>query len=439
MEGEEAYQLGMQLREEGNPKESLQYYRQALQEFKKDQNYRKEADTYLELANSYSDLGNRVQAVRYYQSALDIYSELEDSIGEGYALTGLGVINERIEDYDEARTCYGKAMQCFKRARDYERQEILLTLMAGTYQSDSNLHEVFGEQSPKPDVYAEVTVDENEGYLHQVTGMVERKRSELSSSRKYALQLMGYLVALIVAELLTTYVNKFWGVSAHLVILGVLLVHSSLVESVWYSNLLRSLIAVPIIRVIGMSMPIIQLQPFFWFPIVAIPLFAASIVIMRSQGLSLKDVGLTLENLPFQLLIGITGVFLGIIEYSILKPDPLIPVFTPLTFLVAFFVLLISTGLAEELLFRGIIQGNAQMVFSPVFAILFTALVFTTMHIGWQSATDLLFVFSVALIYGFIFYKTKNIVGVTLNHGLSNTVLFIVMPFYNLLAFLPFK
>ncbi|MDP3066958.1 MAG: CPBP family intramembrane metalloprotease, partial [Methanobacteriaceae archaeon] len=174
-------------------------------------------------------------------------------------------------------------------------------------------------------------------------------------------------------------------------------------------------------------------------PIVAIPLFAASIVIMRSQGLKLKDVGLITEGLPLQLLIGLTGVFLGIIEYAILKPDPLIPVFTPFTALGAFMVLLISTGLAEELLFRGIIQSNAEKLFQPAFALLFTALVFTTMHIGWKSGPDLFFVFSVAVIYGVIFYKTRSIVGITLNHGLSNTVLFIVMPFYNFLVYLPFN
>jgi hypothetical protein len=244
-------------------------------------------------------------------------------------------------------------------------------------------------------------------------------------------------MALVIAEVLTAYINKEWGLIVHTLILFALLIHSALETNTLFSNLLRSLIAVPIIRIIGLSMPIIQLQPYYWFPIVAIPLFAASIVIMRSQRLTLRDVGLIKDGLALQLIIGATGVFLGIIEYTILKPDPLIPVFTPFTALVAFFVLLISTGLAEELLFRGIIQSNAEKVFRPAFALIFTALVFTTMHIGWQSFPDLVFVFSVAIIYGVIFYKTRSIVGITLNHGLSNTVLFIVMPFYNLLLYLP--
>jgi hypothetical protein len=259
----------------------------------------------------------------------------------------------------------------------------------------------------------------------------------LSPVKEHALIVLIYLMALVVAEVLTTYINKEYGLIIHTLILFALLLHSALVESTLFSNLLRSLIAVPIIRIIGLSMPIIQLQPYYWFPIVAVPLFAASIVIMRSQKLSLRDVGLVKDGLPLQLLIGATGVFLGVIEYVILKPDPLIPVFTPFTALVAFLVLLISTGLAEELLFRGIIQSNAEKIFRPAFALIFTALLFTTMHIGWQSFPDLVFVFVVAIIYGAIFYKTRSIVGITLNHGLSNTVLFIIMPFYNLLLYLP--
>ncbi len=260
----------------------------------------------------------------------------------------------------------------------------------------------------------------------------------LSSAREKVLVVLIYLVALVVAEVLTTYINKEWGLIIHATILFALLIHSAMTESPLFSNLLRSLIAVPIIRIIGLSMPIIQLQPYYWFPIVAVPLFAASIVIIRSQKLSLKDVGLVKEGLPLQLVIGATGIFLGIVEYTILKPDPLIPVFTPFTAIVAFLVLLVSTGLAEELLFRGIIQSNAEKVFRPAFALIFTAMVFTTMHIGWQSFPDLVFVFAVAIIYGAIFYKTRSIVGITLNHGLSNTILFIVMPFYNLLLYLPF-
>jgi len=62
--------------------------------------------------------------------------------------------------------------------------------------------------------------------------------------------------------------------------------------------------------------------------------------------------------------------------------------------------------------------------------LLYTSLLFTALHIGWNSFYDLIFVFSVALFYGYTFQKTRSIVGVTLSHGISNTFLFLIIPFY---------
>ncbi len=93
-------------------------------------------------------------------------------------------------------------------------------------------------------------------------------------------------------------------------------------------------------------------------------------------------------------------------------------------------ILIISTGLAEEILFRGIIQKNAENVFGAAIGLLYTSLLFTALHIGWNSFYDLIFVFSVAIFYGYVFLKSKSIIGITLSHGISNTFLFLIVPFY---------
>ncbi len=267
------------------------------------------------------------------------------------------------------------------------------------------------------------------------TQIIKNKRLELGLPVNYILTLILYLLALIAAEFITTYVNKTWGLTVHTIILFALLVNAALVESTDFSNLLRSMMILPIIRIIGLSIPMMQIKSLYWFPIVAIPLFASSIVIMRSQNLSIKDVGLILGNIPVQLLIALTGIFTGIIEFFILRPAPLIPEFTPVLILGSFIILLISTGLAEELVFRGILQNNAMKVIGTGFGLLYTSLVFTTMHIGWIYFADLVFVFSVSMFYGYVFIKTRSIFGITLAHGVSNSMLFLVMPFVNLAAF----
>lgn len=251
----------------------------------------------------------------------------------------------------------------------------------------------------------------------------------------YVVTLIGYLLALIAAELITTYVNKTWGLATHTIILFALLVNAAMVESTDFTNILRSLMPIPIIRIVGLSIPMMQIKPLYWFPIVAIPLFVASIAIIRSQKLSMKDVGLTLGKLPILLAVAATGIITGIIEFFILRPDPLISQFTPFLLIGAFLILLISTGLAEELLFRGILQTNTMRMLGPAFGLIYTSLIFTTMHIGWIYFADLVFVFCVAMFYGFVFIKTRSIIGITLAHGISNSMLFLVMPFVNLAAF----
>jgi len=273
----------------------------------------------------------------------------------------------------------------------------------------------------------------------KIVESVQNKMFETGFPREYAVTLLFYLLALITAELLTTYVNKIWGLSAHTIILFILLVNASMVESEDFSNLLRSMMPIPIIRIVGLSIPMMQIKPLYWFPIVAIPLFAASIVIMRRQNLSLKDVGVFMgdyrDNYRVQFFIAITGFFTGIIEFFILRPDPLIAQFTPVLLIGGFIVLLLSTGLAEELLFRGILQQNTMKLIGPAWGLLYTSLIFTTMHIGWIYFADLVFVFSVAMFYGFCLIKTKSIVGITMAHGISNSMLFLVMPFVNLAYF----
>jgi len=268
---------------------------------------------------------------------------------------------------------------------------------------------------------------------------VQDQQFERRVSWEYKATLVLYLLGLIVAELLTTYVNKMWGLSLHTTILFILLVNAAMVESADFSNLLRSMMPIPIIRIVGLSIPMMQIKPLYWFPIVAIPLFAASIVIMRRQKLTLKDVGVFMgeyrDNYRVQFFIALTGFFTGIIEFFILRPDPLIPQFTPVLLLGGFIVLLLSTGLAEELLFRGILQNNAMKFIGTGWGLLYTSLVFCTMHIGWIYFADLVFVFGVALFYGFCLIKTKSIIGVTMAHGISNSMLFLVMPFVNLAYF----
>jgi len=258
---------------------------------------------------------------------------------------------------------------------------------------------------------------------------LEDKHIKFKWFKKEVLILTIYLMAITAAEIVTAHYSIEYGLIIHTIILFALLINSSVTHSTKFAYLLRSMMILPMIRIIGLTIPLMQVSELYWFPVIAVPLFGASFVLMRSQRLTRKNVGLVLGNVPLQLTIALSGVVLGFIEYLILKPQPLISSLNLETVLFASIILIISTGFAEELLFRGILQKNAEKILGNIWGLLYVSILFTALHIGWNSTLDLLFVFSVALFYGYTFQKTGSLFGITFSHGISNTFLFLIMPF----------
>jgi membrane protease YdiL (CAAX protease family) len=156
-------------------------------------------------------------------------------------------------------------------------------------------------------------------------------------------------------------------------------------------------------------------------------LFVAAVIALRTLGFSWAGVGINLRALPLQFLVGLTGLVFGYVEYQILEPEPLAKAFTWEQLWVPVLILLFSTGFVEEVIFRGVMQRAATEALGR-FGVLYVAILFTTLHVGYKSLLDVLFVFGVALFFGWAVAKTRSILGVTLSHGLINIVLFLVVP-----------
>lgn len=195
------------------------------------------------------------------------------------------------------------------------------------------------------------------------------------------------------------------------------------------SNLLKCLTLAPLIRILSMSMPVAPLEQIHWFVIINAPLLVVVILFIKSQNLSLSHIGFKLGNPVLLLLIALSGVMLGVMDYNLLKPSPLIASPTLSNLLVPSVILMVFTGFSEEVIFRGLIQRNSEKMMGNLHALLLTSLLFAAMHIGWQSFPDLIFVFGVGIFYGYVFQKTRNLTGITLSHGITNITMFLVAPF----------
>lgn len=240
--------------------------------------------------------------------------------------------------------------------------------------------------------------------------------------------LLGYLVAISVAELLTTFTNARAGLMLHGMILAMLILHAALTWDRPIHTVLVTLIFAPLIRMVSLSLPLFPFPLFTWYGIISLPLFVTAALTSRLLGVRWADLGVSLRGLGWQIPIALTGLVLGYVEYRILKPQALVATFTWQAIWLPALILLISTGFFEELVFRGLMQSTAMRVLGR-FGLPFIALVFAALHIGYKSLLDVVFVFAVGLFFGWIVLKTRSIVGVTLAHGLTNITLFLIMPF----------
>lgn len=427
---QEFFDMGSKFHDLGGLDQALTYYLKALNYLRNTDEYKMRGDALLEIGNIYIELKDLDNGRKYYEKSLIEYKKAEDEIGEAYSFTGIGLIHEKRGKYADAREFYHEALKKFEGKNDTEREAVIYSLLAGTYESQGAWEDAIMEYKKSSSLFAKIGEKDRKDDVGKLIHDINIKRSKTKTTSNEKLFAVGYLLALILAELCVTFVSKEVGLVIETVILFVLLANSSWDVSYNYSVMLRSMMALPMIRIIGLSIPLMQIQPLYWFPIIAIPLFAATYTIMRSQGLTKEHIGLIWGNKTVQFFIALTGIFLGIIEFTILQPKPLIAVFNPLNLIAASLILIVSTGLAEELLFRGILQKNAENVFGTILGLIYTALLFTALHIGWDSFLDLIFVFTVAMFYGYMFQKTRSIVGITLSHGISNSFLFLVMPFY---------
>lgn len=241
-------------------------------------------------------------------------------------------------------------------------------------------------------------------------------------------QLWGYLLLVTLAELVTAVVSPQLGQLLHVLLLGGLVLHAALAPSHPMRRFLLALMLAPLIRILSLALPLTRFPQLAWYPIVAVPLLLAAWVIIRQLRLSRQELGLRVGNLLVQLAIGSLGLLLGLTEYYILAPRPQFAAPATLALGLAALNLLLATGFSEELIFRGILQAEGRRALGRR-ALLYVSLLFGVLHIGYLSLLDVLFVIGVGLIFAYLALWTGSILGVTIAHGLTNIMLFLVMPY----------
>ena len=255
-------------------------------------------------------------------------------------------------------------------------------------------------------------------------------RDSIISNKKASLT--AFTGILILAEILSV-TDPIWGVVLHSFTLALTLFYSAIMVrfSPDISKLFAVLLPVPLIRIVSVSSPLLEFTMVEWFLIISIMLFSSILISLRLTGLSISEYGFKLPErkyYPLETSIIMIGIGFGMVEYLILTPEPISREITMLGIIPPLVGLYFSTGLLEELLFRGLIQKHSSDCLGTFYGIVFTTLIFMIMHTGWQSFLDIVFVGVVGAIYSVIVYRTGSIVGVSFSHAMVNISLFVISP-----------
>lgn len=254
-----------------------------------------------------------------------------------------------------------------------------------------------------------------------------RPDQEIAVSRSIVVVALMYLVALSVAEGLVLFADPRLAVLAHIVLLTATVFQASFANSEAESRLYLATSCAPLVRILSLSMPLGEVDVLYWYVLTGIPIIASAVAGAHALHLTREDLGLTLHGPHVQVLIAVCGISLGLAEYLILHPEPLIDDLSLGSLVIPALILLIGTGVSEELLFRGVMLSATHAALGW-FSVLYVSALFAVLHLGYESALDVAFVFGVGVLFSLVVRRTRSIVGVSFSHGITNIMLFLILP-----------
>jgi CAAX protease family protein len=279
------------------------------------------------------------------------------------------------------------------------------------------------------------------------TAGIEVLPARLAAARLRSLRAVGlaYLVAVAAAEASLAFANVAYGLAGHALVLVMLLGLAVLAPERPSSgeaqldalDVLPVLALVPLLRIVSLTTPVPDLSPIYWYAATGGPILLAIALTVRFLGRDrIREMtpipssrnGFAALWSPLQGAIALSGVPLGLIAYLLLRPEPLEARPGPGFFVVGVVILVVFTGLTEELLFRGLLQSVFVELFGGIGVVL-AAILSATMYLGTGSASFVVFAALVGLSFGVRVRQTGSLAGVILAHGLISVELLLVWPY----------
>ena len=193
----------------------------------------------------------------------------------------------------------------------------------------------------------------------------------------------------------------------------------------------ESLTLIPLYILFTSSLPWFFIDQQFLLPVVYSCIMGLCLWHIYRKELNLKQIlSFNKKTLLKYSLIGLAiGIPLGLGEYFVLRLAPAFPTFEVKYLIRDLVYMLVFVGLAEEILFRGLIQQDLSKAFGWKWGLFSASTIFAIMHLTWRSLPELGFVFLAGLILGVLYLKTKSLVAPIVAHGINNVMLVAVLPY----------
>lgn len=239
-----------------------------------------------------------------------------------------------------------------------------------------------------------------------------------------------YVLLLIVGEICTVAIDVRPAIVLEAAILLALIHHGARTSDAGKRALLWGFTVLPIIRILGLSLPLSRLPVIGYYLAICLPVLASTGVASRAVGYSWRDLGLSPRprDVPLALLLIPVGLTLGLVDYLILRPEPLSSDLTLSAGWLPALVLVVSAGVGEEVVFRGLVQTAVLRSLGPR-GLVYVAILYAAFNAGYRSILHLAFAFLVALLFGAIAWRAQSIVATVVSHASLAITLFLIAPF----------
>jgi len=241
-----------------------------------------------------------------------------------------------------------------------------------------------------------------------------------------------YLPALgiVFGELMMFFGQVNIGLPIHIINLQV--ISLALIFSNFQSDIkkvLQSMILLILMRIISLVMPQFFTITLLWYVLINSVMFIPIYIIIKNQNISLNEIGINFKRfhiyLPIALIIGID---FAVLEYRILDSSALIGNIQISNLVQIAIVMFVFIGLAEELIFRSILQTRLEKVIGLKKGLFLTAILFGIMHSVYGQINEILLATLFGVVTGYIFQKTRSFPFILAINGITNMLLFGILP-----------